>query len=138
MAETRYSSQPWRRFAREHKEQLPGDAHMIDCDGVIWIVYEPDTGRPLMVIEVKPENPRERGWFITRALAELAGLPTALVIELDNGSYRVYVATEKTRYQPHLIPGELTIEEWYERVERPLRERHDKAVTHESIEELLS
>jgi hypothetical protein len=137
MADERYSSQPWRRFAREHKQNLPTDAHMIDCDGVIWVPYEPETGLPLMVIEVKPENPRERGWNVTRALAELAGLPAVLVFELNNGLYRIYVATPKTRYQPHLLRGELTIEEFYERVEKPLRERHDAAVIHDSIEEAL-
>src|SRR5262245_4376916 len=100
MADDRYSNAPWRRFAREHKQNLPTDAHMIDCDGVIWIPYEPETGRPLMVVEVKPENPRETGWYVTRSLAELADLPAALVTELDSGLYRVHVATKITRYQP--------------------------------------
>lgn len=137
MADDRYSSKPWTRFAREHKEILPGDAHMIDCDGVIWVIYTPDVGRPLMVIEVKPENPREQGWNVTRSLAEMASIPAALVIELLNGRYRVYVATEKTRYLPVLIKGELTIEDWYDRVERPLRRRLDEATTHANIEELF-
>jgi hypothetical protein len=137
MADDRYSNAPWRRFAREHKQNLPTDAHMIDCDGVIWIPYEPETGRPLMVVEVKPENPREQGWYVTRSLAELAELPAALVTELESGRYRVHVATKKTRYQPVRIRGDLTIEEYYERVEKPLRDRHDGAVIHDTIEGLV-
>lgn len=136
MAEDWYSTQPQTRFAREHRQQLPSDAHMIDCDGTIWIPYSPGTGLPLMVVELKPENPKQEGWYVVRALAELAGIPAVLITELDNGLYRIQVATEANRYQPYQLPDDLTIQGWYERVEKPLRDRQAEQMQ-KNIFELL-
>lgn len=112
------------RFSQEHGDQLPDDAHMVDLDGLIWLPYS-GGGDPLILVELKPENPREKGWFVAQTLGRLAGRPAALVYELENGRYRVEVATDRTGWRPYAIPGELTIDGWYERVELPLRRRRD-------------
>jgi hypothetical protein len=123
MSQDWYSGRSRSRFSREHREQLPTDAYMIDVDGLLWAPYTPDTGEPIMIIERKPEQAYENGWFVTQALAAKAGLPAAQIVELLNGHYRVYIASDRNGYQPVCVGTDLTIEEYYERIERPLRER---------------
>lgn len=139
MADEWYSDRPRSRFSEEHR-RLPKAAHMVDCDGVLFVLYEldaPNVAVPLMVVELKPENAREKGWYVAQALAARMRIAAALVIELSNGRYRVHVATEVTGYQPRQLRGEFTIEDWFEKVERPLRERYEPQGTIASIEEVL-
>ena len=122
MAEHWYSHKPRTRFSKEHRENLPVDAKMIDVDQVLWVLYDPDN-EPLMLVEVKPPHAREDFWPITRRLAQMAGLPAAKVIEQRDGTYTVFVATDKTDWEPHHVGDGLTIQDWYNRVEAPLRKR---------------
>lgn len=121
MADEWYSQKPRTRFSKEHRNKLPSTAKMIDIDQVLWIPYDP-YGTPLLLVELKPEGAREDFWIVCQRLAEMAGLPAARVIELKNGLYRVSVATEKTNWIP-TAAGDLTISEWYEQIEVPLRKR---------------
>lgn len=122
MADLWYSSQPQSRFSQEHRDQLPQDAKMLDLDSVLWVLYDPDN-EPLMILERKPEGAREDFWHVCRRLAELAGLPAAKVVECADGTYSVFVATPKTSYEPHLVGVGMSILDWYEQVETPLRNR---------------
>lgn len=118
-----YSSKPRSRFSREHRDMLPFDAKMIDTDQVLWVPYEGIGGAPLLIAELKPEHAAEDFWIVTRALARLAGLPAAKIIERQDGRYNIYVASERTNWEPHHVGDGLTIHDWYALVEEPLRQR---------------
>ncbi len=119
MADKWYSTKQRTRFSREHRELLPTQARMVDVDQVLWVPYEP-YGHPVMLAEVKPEDAREDFWVVTCSLARMAGLAAAKIVELRNGAYRVSVANADNGWVPGLV-GDLTMTEWYERVEVPLR-----------------
>lgn len=123
MSEEWYSRKPQNRFSREHRSQLPAGARMVDIDGLVWAPYiKGQYGGPLMLVEFKPDNAKEDFWLVTRQLARMAGLPAARVIEQRDHRYTVHVAADDG-YAVHEVGRDMTVMEWYEQVERPLRER---------------
>lgn len=121
MSEEWYSRKPQNLFSREHRRQLPAGARMIDIDGLIYAPYiKGSLGGPVMLIEQKPEHAREDFWLVTRQLARMANIPAARIVTKANGHYRVEVSNGTVT---RLIGDDLTIVDWYERVERPLRQR---------------
>jgi hypothetical protein len=110
---------------------------MVDLDGLLWVPYLSNIGEPLMIVERKPEKAAQNGWYVTQALAARAHLPGLLVVELENGLYRIFGATEVTGYRPRRFLEDVTIEGWYEKVEKPLRERAQANLEVKTIEDLL-
>jgi hypothetical protein len=119
MSDEWYSLKPRTRFSREHRDCLPGHERMVDVDQVLWVPYV-GFGTAALLAEVKPEAAREDFWIVTRSLAQACGLPAAKIIEKTNGTYKIYVASALNGYEPHCVGDDLSIQDWYERVEQPL------------------
>lgn len=121
MSEEWYSRKPQNLFSLEHRTQLPAGARMIDIDGLIYAPYiKGSTGGPVMLIEQKPEHAKEDFWLVTRQLARMANIPAAKVVTKANGRYHIEVTNGTIT---RLIGEDLTIVDWFQRVELPLRQR---------------
>lgn len=127
MSDEWYSSQPRSSFSKRHREELPQDARMIDLDQVLFALYVLP-GEPIALIERKPEQAKESFWHVTLRIAQKASLPAFKIVELNNGLYRVYYASAKNGYEQELFGDNLTLQDWYEQIELPLRKRAELEV----------